>query len=123
VAANRDTSRRSSLVIGSRPPLCSRGTPWLVDAGTAEDRGRTTSTPVPIVVSTSRTDSPPLGSAKFITTCRPAGIMHSSRRTSSSLRSPRTPGTSMLLSITTSVARSSAASVCSDRPGAVSTTT
>ncbi len=64
-----------------------------------------------------------LGSAKFMTTCRPAGIMHSSRSTSSSLRSPRTPGTSMLLSITTSVARSSAASVCCESPGAVSTTT
>ena len=87
------------------------------------DRGRTTSTPVPIASSTSRTVRPPLGSAKFMTTCRPAGIMHSSRSTSSSLRSPRTPGTSMLVSITTSVARSRAARVCADRPGAVSTTT
>ena len=89
----------------------------------APDRGRTTSTPVPMASSTSRTESPPFGSAKFMTTCRPAGIMASSRSTSSSLRRPRTPGTSMLLSITTSVARSMAASVCSDSPGAVSTTT
>ena len=118
VAAKRAT-RLHLLGHGVAPVARDDRDALVADAGTCLDRGRTTSTPVPIASSTSRTLRPPLGSEVH----DHAGRDHAQLPQHVALAESAHAGNVQLVSITTSVARSRAARVCADRPGAVSTMT